>query len=44
MMPGMVALKAKHYQGIASSVAMDRARIIGLSETLVTPTGKFGQC
>ena len=35
MMPGMVALEAKHYQEIAPGVAMDRARIIGLSENLV---------
>ena len=43
IMPGTVALEAKHYQEIAPGVAMDRARIIGLSENLVTPAGQFEQ-
>ncbi len=41
MMPGSVALGAKHYQEIAPGIAMDRAMIIGLSETLATPAGQF---
>ena len=41
MMPGRVSLEAKHYQEIAPGVAMDRARIISLSETLVTPAGEY---
>lgn len=36
MMPGRAALEAKHYQEFAPGIAMDRARIIGWSETLVT--------
>jgi hypothetical protein len=41
MMPGRVVLEAKHYQEIAPSIAMDRARIVGLSETLMTPAGEY---
>lgn len=41
MMPGRVTLEAKHYQEIAPGIAMDRARIIGLRETLVTPAGEY---
>jgi hypothetical protein len=41
MMPGRVALEAKHYQEIAPGIAMDRARVIGLGETLGTPAGQF---
>lgn len=41
MMPGQVQLKARHYQEIAPSVAMDRAEIVSLSEIVETPAGKF---
>ncbi len=41
MMPGRVVLEAKHYQEIAPGIAMDRARIVGLSETLMTPAGEY---
>ena len=41
IMPGTVELELRHYQEIAPGVAMDRARIIGLNETLVTPAGQF---
>ena len=41
MMPGRVVLEAKHYQEIAPGIAMDRARIVGLSETLMTPAGQY---
>jgi hypothetical protein len=41
MMPGMPLLKARYYQEIAPKVAMDRAEITGLDETLTTPAGRF---
>ena len=41
MMPGLPLLKARFYQEIAPKVAMDRAEILGIGETLVTPAGKF---
>ena len=44
MMPGEVALKARFHQEVAPGVAMDRAEIAGLHETLKTPAGKFKDC
>jgi hypothetical protein len=41
MMPGLVLLRARYYQEIASGVAMDRAEIVSMSEVLTTPAGKF---
>jgi hypothetical protein len=41
MMPGLPLLKARYYQEIAPKVAMDRAEILGIGETLATPAGKF---
>jgi hypothetical protein len=40
-MPGAPALKARYYQESAPGVAMDRAEIVSLSETLSTPAGLF---
>jgi hypothetical protein len=40
-MPGVPTLKAKYYQELAPRVAMDRAEIVSLSETLTTPAGMF---
>ena len=40
-MPGVPTLKAKYYQELAPGVAMDRAEIVSLSETLITPAGMF---
>jgi hypothetical protein len=40
-MPGMPLLSAKYYQEIAPGVAMDRAEIVGLGETVKTPAGEF---
>jgi hypothetical protein len=34
----------KHYQEIAPGVAMDRAEIVSLDETLKTPAGSFSNC
>ena len=44
IMPGTFLSGARFYQEIAPGVAMDRAEIIGLKETLVTPAGKFSNC
>jgi hypothetical protein len=41
MMPGIVLLEAKYFQEIAPRVAMDRAEIVSVSETVVTPAGRF---
>ena len=40
-MPGVPTLKARYYQELAPGVAMDRAEIVSLSETLTTPAGTF---
>jgi hypothetical protein len=40
-MPGLPLLSAKYYQEIAPGVAMDRAEIVGLNETVKTPAGEF---
>jgi hypothetical protein len=44
MMPGTPVLKAKYYQEIAAGVALDRAEVISLNETVVTPAGTFKNC
>jgi hypothetical protein len=44
MMPGLVLLKAKYYQEIAPKVAMDRAEIVSMTETVKTPAGEFKNC
>jgi len=44
MIPGQVVLGARYYQEIAPDVAMDRAEIAGLHETLKTPAGEFKDC
>jgi hypothetical protein len=41
MMPGIPLLGARYYQELAPRVAMDRAEIVSLSETLATPAGEF---
>ncbi len=43
-MPGEVELGARYYQEVAPGVAMDRAEIAGLRETLKTPAGEFKDC
>jgi hypothetical protein len=40
-LPGTPLLGARFYQEIAPSVALDRAEIIGLSEAVETPSGKY---
>ena len=44
MMPGLPLIKARHYQEIAPGVAMDRAEIVSVSETVRTPAGEFKSC
>jgi hypothetical protein len=41
MMPGTPLLGARFYQEMAPGVAMDRAEIVSLSDTLATPAGNF---
>jgi len=41
IMPGEPRLHVRYYQEIAPNVAMDRAEIVSLSETLKTPAGTF---
>ena len=43
-MPGLAMLGARYYQEIAPGIAMDRAEIISISETLKTPAGTFTNC
>jgi len=43
-MPGLPLLGSRFYQEVAPGVAMDRARIVSLSDTLTTPAGKFTGC
>ena len=44
MMPGTVLMKAKFYQEVAPGDAMDRAEIVSMTETVVTPAGTFKNC
>jgi len=44
MMPGLPLIGARHYQEIAPGVAMDRAEIMSVNETVKTPIGKFKNC
>ena len=44
MMPGDALLGARHYQEVAPGVAMDRAEIVSLTESLTTPAGRFETC
>lgn len=44
MMPGTPLLGARYYQEVAPGVAMDRAEIVSLDETLDTPAGKLEHC
>ena len=40
-LPGLALLGARYYQEIAPGIAMDKAEIINLNETLETPAGKY---
>jgi hypothetical protein len=41
MMPGLPLLRARFYQEVAEGVAMDRAEIVSLTDSLKTPAGTF---
>jgi hypothetical protein len=41
MMPGLPLLHARYYQEIAPGVAMDRAEVVSLSDSLSAPSGKM---
>ena len=41
MMPGLPLLGARYYQEMAPKVAMDRAAIVSVADTLKTPAGTF---
>lgn len=44
IMPGDPTIGRKYYQEIAADVALDRAEIVSLDETLETPAGSFSNC
>jgi hypothetical protein len=44
IMPGTPKPKMKYYQEIAPGVAMDRAEIVSIDETCITPAGTFKRC
>jgi hypothetical protein len=44
MMPGLPLLGARYYQEIAPGVALDRAQIVSLNQTINTPAGEFTNC
>lgn len=44
MMPGIILLRSRYYQELAPGVAMDRAEIVSMSETVVTPAAQFTNC
>jgi hypothetical protein len=44
MMPGQVLIGGRYYQEIAPDVAMDRAQIMSMTETLKTAAGELKGC
>jgi len=44
IMPGKILLGSRYYQEIAPNVAMDRAEIISVTESMKTPAGTFKNC
>lgn len=44
MMPGIILLRSRYYQELAPGAAMDRAEIVGVNETVVTPAERFTNC
>jgi hypothetical protein len=44
IMPGEPTVGKRYYQEIAPGVAMDRAEVVSLDETLETPAGLFSEC
>jgi hypothetical protein len=44
IMPGSPKVGMKYFQEIAPGIAMDRAEVVSLKETLKTPAGTFDKC
>jgi hypothetical protein len=44
MMPGAIKVGLKFYQELARGVAMDRAEVVAVGETVKTPAGTFTGC
>jgi hypothetical protein len=44
MIPGKIEIGKKYYQEFAPEIAMDRAEIISITDSLETPAGKFKNC
>ena len=44
IMPGSPEIGMAYFQEMAPGIAMDRAQIISLNETLTTPAGTFEHC
>jgi hypothetical protein len=44
MMPGKPRLGSRYYQEMAPKVAMDRAEVVSISETVKVPVGTFKNC
>lgn len=44
IMPGMPVVGMKYFQEIAPGVAMDRARVVSITETFTTVIGEFENC
>ena len=44
MMPGIILLRSRYYQELSPGVAMDRAEVVSMSETVVTPAAQFTNC
>ncbi|MDH5705223.1 MAG: hypothetical protein OEZ45_04315 [Candidatus Aminicenantes bacterium] len=44
MVPGTPVVGARYYQEIAPKVAMDRAEIVSITESLKTPAGEYRNC
>ena len=44
MMPGDPLIGARYYQEVAPKIAMDRATVVSVTETVTTPAGVFANC
>jgi len=44
MMPGQPTVNMRYYQELAPKVAMDRAKIVSVNETVKVPAGAFTNC
>jgi hypothetical protein len=44
MIPGTPLVKGRYYQEVAPGAGMDRAEILSVTETVVTPAGTFKNC